>query len=275
MKRIALFIIPLLIFSSALRAQQHTKLSDAIQKGLIRLNIVASGHGGRCASVEAQNTGTQVLDLDIDCGQKIVNSDSSQQNLMVTQKESIHLLPNAKATRKVYAMCINAGKGSPSNKPFRLGQLAQGALMRLAQLIEQKGWQNSNAQSAVWSITDNRSINSIGSDVSDDYEMVNTLRGFVAKEKKITNYTRSAKKVRVEKNVEGTVDVIIDQKSNVSVYLVSSDDKVVKYLAQDSKNPGIVRVNYYLKNLDYSAGTYYIVVKVNNAERKREVVNLE
>jgi hypothetical protein len=274
MKRSAILLIPLLVLTFSLSAQ-HAKLSDAIQKGLIRLHIMGNGHTGQCASVQAENLSAETLDLDLDCGQKIVNSDTLQQNLMVTRKESFHLLPKGKATRQVYAMCINAGKGSPASKAFNLGQMAQGTLLRLAKLIEFKGWQNSNAQSAIWAITDNRTVNTIGSDITDDYEMVNALRDFVAKEKKITNYTKAKKKVRTEKMIDGSVDVILDKKANVAVYIIDKDGKIMKRMMQENKDAGIVRVNYSVRNLDYASGLYYIVVKVNDKESKRELIMLE
>ncbi len=89
------------------------------------------GHTGRCATVVTENTTTQTLDIDIDCGQKIECSDSSAQNLIITQSEKVRLTPKKTIATAVFAMCINASKGSPGRVPFKLGRMAQGALLRL------------------------------------------------------------------------------------------------------------------------------------------------
>lgn len=266
----------LLVFCLSVQAQTRLKLSDAVAKGFVKLKIMGNdGHTGRCATVITENTTAQTLDVDIDCGQKITCSDSSSQNLVITQSEHIRLTPKRIVTTAVYAMCINAHKSSPGRIPFKLGQMAQGALLRLTKFIEQKKYQNAHAQSAVWTITDNNSLATIGSDEGDDYEMTNALRGFVATEKHITNYTKAKPKVRKEAMVEGSFDIVLVSKAPVVVQMVDAQNRVVKVFVKESKEAGILRINYSVKNTDYKAGTYYIVMMVGNKEMKREQILLE
>jgi hypothetical protein len=271
-------IIPtllLLAFCISSHAQTRYKLKDAIAKGIVRLKITADGHTGRCASVSTENLTNQTVDIDIDCGQKIQSSDSNTQNLVITQAEHVRLNPKKIIVTAVFALCINAHKGSPGRASFRLGQMAQGALLRISQFIEKKKYQNSNAQSAVWSITDGYAIANIGTDQSSDYEMINELRGFVAKEKNITNYPKSRPLVRPEKITNGTFDVILQTKGNVELVLVDATNKTVKLFLRGPKDAGIIRVDYSVKNTDYKAGRYFIVMRVNGKEVKREAVILE
>ncbi len=263
-------------FGCQLMAQTHLKLSDAMAKGYIKLNITGNdGHIGKCATLQTENTTTQTLDIDIDCGQKIQCSDSSAQNLIITQSEHVRLTPRRIVATAVYAMCINAHKASPGRIAFRLGTMAQGALLRISQFIEKKKYQNSNAQSAVWTITDNLDIASIGSSEGNDYAMTNELRGFVAKEKKIINYPKAKPKVRKEMIIEGTFDQIITTRAMVQVLLVDANRKTVNLFLNETKQAGILRINYRIKNTDYKAGTYYIILRVGNKEMKRELMVLE
>jgi hypothetical protein len=267
----------LLVLCLSAQAQQRYKINDAIAKGIVQLKISGTGsHTGRCAIVEAQNTTNQTIDVVIESGQKIQCADSSAQNLVITQTEVVHLTPKKKLLTAVFAMCINASKSSPANKVgFKLGQMAQGALLKLTKFIEKKKYQNGVAQSAVWSITDNKDIASIGSSTDDQYAMINELRGFVATEKHITNYPKAKPLTRTIKEIEGSFDLILQNKANVEVVMVDAQNKVVKQLLKAPKDAGILRINYTIKNTDYKAGTYYIIARAANKEVKREVVVLE
>ncbi len=276
MKLTIIATLLLFLFCIPSNSQIRLKLSDAVAKGFIKLKITGNdGHTGKCATVQTENTTTETLDVDIDCGQKIQCSDSSAQNLVITQSEHVRLTPKRIVRTAVFAMCINAGKASPGRVPFRLGQMAQGALLRLTQFIEKKKYQNGHAQSAIWTITDNHDIASIGGDRDENYEMTNELRGFVAKEKHITNYPKAKPAVRVEKTTEGTFDLIIQNSAMVDVVLLDENNRIVKQYVHSTKEAGILRINYSVKNTDFKTGTYYVVAKVGNKEVKRELVKLE
>jgi hypothetical protein len=275
MKLILFSAILLFVFSIPSNAQTHLKLNDAVAKGFIKLKITGNdGHTGKCATVQTENTTSQTLDIDIDCGQKIQCNDTLAQNLVITQSEHVRLTAKRMIATAVFAMCINAHKASPGRISFKLGQMAQGALLRLTRFIEKKKYQNSQAQSAIWTITDNNSVASIGSDVGSDYEMTNELRGFVAKEKHV-EYTTAKPAIRIQKNIEGTFDLILEKQAIVEVILVDASNKMVTQFVHSSRDAGIIRINYTLKNTDYKAGRYYIISRVANKEVKRELVMLE
>ncbi len=259
------------------QAQVRYTLIDAIDRGLIKLNITGNGgFTGKVATMQTENLTNQYFDIAIDCGQKIQCSDSAAQNLVITQTEFVRMTPKRIITTAVFAMCINAGKASPSNKVgFRLGQMAQGALLKLTRFIEKNKYQNTHAQNAVWSITDNKDIATIGNNFDDDYQMVNALRGFVAKEKHIVNYPKSRPKIRTLKQVEGSLDVFLTNRALVEVVLVDFENKVVKQYLRQQKEPGILRINYAVRNVDFKAGIYYVVVRASGNEVKREYVHLE
>ncbi len=276
MKKYVILLLCVLPGITATQAQSRLKLADAVKKGFVKLHIMgAGGYSGKCAEMETENVTSQSLDIDIDSGQKIQCSDSSAQNLIVTQSEHVRLAPKRKVKTALYAMCINAHKGSPGKVLFSLGAMAQGSLLRLVQFIEQKKWQNNHAQSAVWSITDNKDIASIGESVSQDADMINALRGFVAKEKHIASYPKATPKVRAIHFNEGSEDLILQKKAMVEVLLLDKNNAVKKQLMSGQKEAGILRVNYSIKNTDYLAGRYFLVIKVNGKEEKRVLIYLE
>jgi hypothetical protein len=273
--KLIILISVFIAFSINSNSQTRLKLKDAIAKGFVKVKIVGNnGHTGRCATVQTENTTSQVLDIDIDCGQKIQCSDSTAQNLVITQTEHVRISPKKIIATAVYAMCINAHKSSPGKVGFKLGAMASGALLRLTQFIEKKKYQNSHAQSAIWTITDNNSVATIGSDIDDEYEMTNALRGFIAREKH-ENFVVAKPKTRREKITDGTFDLIIQTKANVEVVLIDANNRIVKQFLRSPKDAGIVRFNYTIKNTDYKAGTYFIIARVGGKEVKREIVVLE
>ncbi len=108
-----------------------------------------------------------------------------------------------------------------------------------------------------------------------DYEMTNELRGFVAKEKNIVNYPKAKPIVRKEQTLEGTFDVILEKNAFVEVVMIDANNIPVKVFTKANKEAGILRINYEVKNTDYKAGTYYIIVKAANKEMKREKLVLD
>ncbi|MEL6591476.1 MAG: hypothetical protein AAFQ68_15405 [Bacteroidota bacterium] len=156
----ALFCI--VLFSSAL-AQERITIEDALQQKLVRIAIQGTGgYRGECLKVLIQNLSPEVLSLEIPAGQIFASADSNVQDLIITKEATLALAPKERKVRKLFTMCTQASNMAPSQgERFSLGEMAQGGLLALAQKIARNGYQNSTAQSAVWSIANQESVRSI------------------------------------------------------------------------------------------------------------------
>ncbi|MEL7531769.1 MAG: hypothetical protein AAFN10_10695 [Bacteroidota bacterium] len=152
-----------------LQAQERISLAQALDQKLVRIAIQGmGGYQGEALRILVENLSPNVLSLEIPAGQIFASEDTSVQDLMLTQEAMMALRPKERKSRTLWTMCTQSFNMSPKKgERFSLGALASGGLLTLAQKISKKGYQNSTAQSAVWSLANQESVKSIyGSDTS-------------------------------------------------------------------------------------------------------------
>lgn len=152
-----------------LQAQERVTLAQALDQKLVRIAIQATGgYQGEALRLLVENLSPNVLSLEIPAGQIFSSEDSAVQDLMVTQEAMMALRPRERKSRSLWTMCTQSFNMSPKQgERFSLGDMASGGLLALAQKISTKGYQNSTAQSAVWSLANQESVRSIyGNDTS-------------------------------------------------------------------------------------------------------------
>lgn len=167
-------------------------LQQALDQKLIRLDMSGApedttysgeqnGHLGPCISAMFENTTSASVQVLVEYGYRLVPDDTTVQTMLVTQNLLVTLPAKSKKSQRLYAMCSQAGKSSPSTRiKFKTGKRATGHLLGIAELINRKKYQNGAAQNAVWCITDDHSLTSI---VHTDTTIMYDLRTFVAKAK--------------------------------------------------------------------------------------------
>lgn len=180
-------LIFLILFSFLLNQTAFSakvKLADAISKHQITVEVIGNGgYNGKSLNMKATNKTNYPLEIEVEAGSVFASADESVQDLMITQSETFALKPRASHTANLFTMCIQSHNMSPSlGDLFTYGRKANGDLLELAKLIDENDYQNSTAQSAVWSITDGGSITDIyGSDTA----MVRTLAELISQSKNI------------------------------------------------------------------------------------------
>ncbi len=145
------------------QAQERITLAQALDQKLVRIAIQgAGGYQGEALRLLVENLSPNVLSLEIPAGQIFASEDSSVQDLMVTQEAMMALRPRERKARSLWTMCTQSFNMSPKKgERFSIGAMASGGLLALAQKISTKGYQNSTAQSAVWSLANQESVRSI------------------------------------------------------------------------------------------------------------------
>ncbi|GAB4428456.1 MAG: hypothetical protein OHK0039_46940 [Bacteroidia bacterium] len=174
-----LLCLTLLLAASPLLAQQQLTLAEALARQAVE--IIVRGNGGfhgPCITIAIRPTGNEPLAVAIPAGHIFDSEDSTVQNLMVTHQEVIALTPGASKRATLQTMCTQSYNTSPGRgERFRAGQMADGLLLRLAQVIDSAGYQNSTAQSAVWSVANREPVSNI---YASDVEIVRQLAPVVS-----------------------------------------------------------------------------------------------
>jgi len=204
-------------------------LTEALDKNLVQVIPTGlGGYQGKCLEIIIKNTTAQVLSLEIPAGQLFASADSNVQDLVITKSQSLALAPRETERKQLYTMCTQAGNISPSQgTAFSTGEMASLPLQRLVQRIDAGNYQNSTAQSAVWSISNKESVRQIyGEDVS----MVQDLAQIVSEERNISidDFDLSPRRHQIT-SIKSSLEVLLDQDlSHARLMLVDEQGSIVR-----------------------------------------------
>ncbi len=263
----------------ALKAEVVTKLSEAIQKKLVTVNMKGakpdtsfhgeySSHYGPCMAMEIISAVNENLNLNLEYGYKLVPDDSTLQTMLVTQTLLAKLQPKQKKNYRIYAMCTEAHDGGPSpDKKFALGKRTTGNLLGLAELTNRKKYQGDAAQNAVWCLTNDYNLSSI---FSDDTVMMYDLRRFVAKAKEIDQtkiyeavgnraYSDPIRTFTTRTVYSGSLSYSFAKTSKVMIALFDEDNRMKKiYVNNETQHEGQYTYNYEIGSDEMNSKKHYL-----------------
>lgn len=96
------------------------------------------------------------LDIIIPAGQKLIATEEEVEDKIITMTQTIKVQSLSKKNTKLYAMSSNMYKNVPLRYTiYKVGAMASGDLLKLAEVIDENNYQSINGQVAVWMVTDN------------------------------------------------------------------------------------------------------------------------
>ncbi len=147
-----------------------TPIHEAIDKGLIECNVIGAyepqrfletidGDGmyfGKCLLIVLKSKVDSLLALKLESGLLVIpTKDTAVQTMLVTHAVEFIVQPRSSNISKFYAMCTEFHDAAPSILvDFKIGEMADSNLIKLAKYIERMHLQNMIGQHAVWAITD-------------------------------------------------------------------------------------------------------------------------
>jgi hypothetical protein len=147
----------------------------------------------------------------------------------------VAIMPGATRTLNVQTMCIELHNHSPrSGDLFVLNNEANGHLAVLAELIAEKNYQNSTAQSAVWALTDNADLSDI---YGTDTTMAGELASFVSKATGKPRAKIIVPKVHYIFSIRMNISHHFSKPTKVTLACYDSTGKVVKQYYKDRLIP--------------------------------------
>lgn len=154
-----------IIFQSTQNFAKELSLHEALQKGLINLNLNASGgYRENCISLKVHNKGASELNIVLEPGIILENLDEHQQDIIVVKTLKMKLKPHQKLDTAAYGFCCQSSNSSPiKGQKFKLGKKADSLMVKLCKYIDKHKIAPSNAQSAVWTVSNNHKLATIGS----------------------------------------------------------------------------------------------------------------
>lgn len=158
-------MLAIVLLSSLSLPAQVLNIAEAVKKGLLSVTAEgAGGHSGECLQLNLKNKSKKRLEVRVPAGQIFEAGDSSLQNLMVGKEETFFVESGATKLGKLFGFCVEASDGSPgSGSLFKMGKLAEGNLLKMAKYLnDNKLYEHSSAQYAVWAVTDAERLEGIG-----------------------------------------------------------------------------------------------------------------
>ena len=170
---LALGMVSLGCFALVNRLSDHKpielSIKEAIEKGILELKISgaydrriyyevlnADGvHFGKCMAIVLKSKIDSTVLLRLDCGTQLIPADTSVQTMIVTQEAIFPLYPNQTYATRFYAMCGQLHNKAPTiETTFRIGEMADSGLAKLANYLGNNYTQNMIGQHAFWALTD-------------------------------------------------------------------------------------------------------------------------
>lgn len=248
-----------------------TSIQDAVNKNLVSCTARSLGGArGQCILFSIANKTAEDILVHLEAGRFMMPSDTTRQRMIITKDRFITLHKNTTDTVKSYAMCTQMQNAAPLwDMVFKIGNMAEGELLELVQIISENNFQTMTAQSAVWAITDKNDITDV---YSNDIDQMQLLRETLAKLKArdqynfITSYTGFLKirngisdstflNYKPDK-VEGAIQFDLTEDTKMSLVLYTEKGEIAKTCFRNRQyNAGLITITY-----DFS---YYTVPKGN------------
>ncbi len=148
-------------------------LKEAIDNKLVAVNIAGADYDSMPTSLRngfapemrlvVSNLKNSDIELSLDPGYLFVAVKPGYQPMLLVQNINYKLKPNERQLNYVYAMCTALSKSGPgTDMPFLVSDKASPELVEMARFIASEKYQSHPAQQAVWVLSDNTPVTSIG-----------------------------------------------------------------------------------------------------------------
>ena len=201
--------------------------------------------------MKIKNISASTVNLNELPGRFLMPDDTGQQRMMIAEPIFVSLKPGQELKRKVNAFCTESHDAAPNQETsFSFGNMATGNLLSMCKFISEKKYYGSEAQNAVWCMSNGNNPDYISS--YDDTAIANSLRKFACSllnvpfKKNITpdaGYTPSP----LLRYVDGTIEYTIQRPHNITLKVYNQDGQLVKELVNNvQQDAGEYKYVYHL-----------------------------
>jgi hypothetical protein len=271
MKNITLTCLTFCWVSASVQTVQAMNLKDAIKNKLVKANVRwmsnsdeqgCSDRYGKHIGIELKNISQRNVDIDIPCGFVFFPADSSKQNMLITEQMAYTLKPGEIQTKYTYAYCCEAHDGGPNeNEVYKPGRMAKEALVKLADFIREKKYQDYGAQRAIWAVSDNNPIEDIYADSAQEASELIHFTGNLKGYRPAMLDSLSAKVISKHKKVETTIHCSVPFDNDTYVWAMVEDLNNVNYktvVTKQAVSKGTFERNFSFSSIDYPSGDYVL-----------------
>ena len=143
-----IFLVFIYGHANELSAADTLQLTDAIARKRISVDILGNGGlSSKAVGLHVSNNVSSTLNIEVKAGQHLSSKDDQVQDLMILEGTLFVLAPKEKKEIHLAAACIQLSNHAPKNgEIYALGQMADGPLLEVADLVSKNGFFNPTAQ---------------------------------------------------------------------------------------------------------------------------------
>lgn len=252
---------------------QVLNLTDAGINKQIEFKITGnleSTHYIKPLVINAKNLTGRQITLKIENGLIFNPEQENYQPIVVTREELITLLPDQTVEKEIYGMCINSYLNAPDEElTYHPAAIADSNLVNLTRWIEKDSLYNTEAQYAVWALTNDKELEEIA---GFDTTLVDQLVNYVAE---VTDqepppppdeddYLRNYYSKSFTRKMSGEFSCYYYDTRSVSIAMFNKDGVVVRELYNNPQMPaGDHRLTFEFDATIYDDDYYFIRVIEN------------
>ena len=287
-----LVLISSIIFFSSLStnklvADKKLGIEDAVKKGLFKAIVKGKGgHGGECINLNITSICSVDTTIYVEAGRRLNSEDSTVQDILIVKELPIFVKAGEEKNVNLYGFCCQATNHSPSkDEKFDLGHMADSNLVKLAKFLNKNPFEEGIMQNAVWVISNNHPLSSVGSSDASKRKELKKLHNLLAAIKhlpidyswySLTFKTDTARLFSgIPDSLYGDIEYSVWNNSNVSLTFSDSIGHVVKrFFVNKPHNPD--KYTYEIKTsiLGYPRGKYFVRLIANDQMKLEKTVIL-
>jgi hypothetical protein len=256
-------------------------LDKAIQTDVIRAEFNGneeSTHYLKPLLIDLENLKNKKVVIRIISGYRFESNDSNVQDIITTAEELIALNPHEKRQIPVSGMCIQHYNAAPeSTDSFKLSKRISPIQKRFAGVVDSAGWQNVQAQQAMWIISDGGDLYDLISYGDEaEWEMVNLVAGLMDQPVPSRENFNQEVTQRTQRSatLKGVFKFKFSRPAPIHIALFDENGIVLKEIYRESAKPGRHEVTYEFDALPYEGQTIYACFIAFDDVLMERVINL-
>ncbi len=246
MKTLSALVLVLFLANAAFATdnasrQRYISIEKLEKNRQFRIKLRSKGgYQAYCMKMFFENKDKDTCFALVEAGRRLKSVDSTQQDIFIVRNTYAVIPPGTKKEFDLYGFCcISHNKSPKSGSPFKTGYMEGKDWQTIANLINDNAFDQSAIQSAVWAISNNHSVSSIGRGQNDKNL---ALLKAVAELKKVevpwynTSYAQETGRVfsNKPKMIQGEIPYQLAYESAVTVLVKDEHGTVITTLVDES-----------------------------------------
>lgn len=254
-------------------------LDDALDRGLIKVNVTAFTDTGEHTMNLSRNLKLELTSIDRPLliellpGTLFVSEDSGVQNQILSERRVLALKPGKMRSIPLFTLCTQKYNAAPSEDDhFRINGMASSEMSSLADFLSEKEYYNNTGQAAMWMLTDHEPYQNI---VGQDEKTVNEIRKFMGTLTK--SWIPEYRPGTIERGPElRTLTMVfrvrLKKRGTGKLVLYDPDAAVYRILKEEGEMPaGRYEIRFKVESTRLQPGNYTAVLYMNGMAIQQEI----